>query len=106
MKVTAHGEDRIIERVGGKKKNAQKIAEKAYQYGLTHSESKGRLHKYLDKLYLKNPANNRDLRVYNHKVYIFIEERLITVLPLPHNLCELADIQLKKKREGNEQDKN
>lgn len=98
MKITIHGEDRIIERVGGKKKNAEKLAEKAFESGLTHGETSGRLHKYLTKLYFQNPENNGNMRVYHQKIYIFGGLVLITVLPLPHNLCALADIQQKKKQ--------
>ena len=97
MRVTIHGENRIVERVGGKKKNAEKIAEKAFRLGMAHSETKGRLNKYLTKLYFQNTSNNGNMRVYNRKVYIFKNEALITVLPLPHNLCEMADIQQRKK---------
>ena len=100
MRVTIHGENRIVERVGGKKKNAEKIAEKAFSLGMAHSETKGRLNKYLTKLYFQNTANNRNMRVYNRKIYIFKDETLITVLPLPHNLCGIADIQQKKKQEA------
>lgn len=97
MKVTDHGRSRIIERVGGKKNGAEKIAEKAFLNGLTHSETSGRLNKYLTKLYFSNKGNNGNMRVYNRKVYIFKDETLITVLPLPHNLCDMADSQQKKK---------
>jgi hypothetical protein len=31
------------------------------------------------------------MRVYHEKVFIFRGEVLITVLPLPHNLCDLAN---------------
>ncbi len=100
MKVTIHGKNRIVERVGGKKRNAEKIAEEAFRLGMTHSETRGRLNKYLTKLYFQHPGNNNNMRVYNHKVYIFCRERMITVLPLPHNLCGIADIQQKKKQDS------
>lgn len=98
MRVTNHGEQRIVERVGGKRKSAGKIAEKAFQYGLKHSETSGRLHKYITKLHFLHPDNNTNIRIYHRRVYIFGEDVLITVFQLPHNLCEIADIQQKKKQ--------
>ena len=96
--LTSHGKNRIIKRTEGKKKTAVKLAEKAFNEGIRHKEAKGRLKKYLDKLYLCHKTAN-NIRVYNQKVFLFQGEKLITVFSLPANLCKTAD-QISKKRSG------
>lgn len=95
--VTQHAAKRIRQRLGINKKAAEKNAEKALRYGVTHAEAKGKLCKYLDSIFLLNyrPTN---MRVYNRAVYLFRDQTLITVLPLPNNLWKLAD---KLQREKN-----
>ena len=88
--MTRHGTARVKDRVGGKKSKAQDNASRAFAYGLTHAETKASLKRYLDKLYLSHGTAN-NLRVYHHNVYVFRGTTLITVLPLPHNLCKTAD---------------
>ena len=90
MKLTKHGKNRLKKRLGASKKNVEKIAQDALQNGITHSEAKGRLSKYLDKLFFQHQTAT-NMRVYHEKVFIFRGEVLITVLPLPHNLCDLAN---------------
>lgn len=87
--VTYHGEKRIIQRVGGNKKSADKIAQKALEMGLSHSDTHGNLYKYLTKVSLHN-GNRNHVKVYNEKIYIFNKELLITVLNLPFDLCRTA----------------
>lgn len=103
--ITKHGKQRTKDRVGISKKLATKNATKAFEFGVTHAESKGSLRKYFDKLYLiHNRANN--VRIYNRNVYIFNGSKLITVLPLPQNLSKLADsIQDKKENEQEKEKK-
>ena len=96
--VTKHAEKRIRQRLGINKKSTEKAAEKALQLGVTHSETKGNLHRYLDGIFLLNykPTN---MRVYNHAVYLFRDTKLITVLPLPKNLWTYADKLQRNKKE-------
>lgn len=57
--MTNHSVKRTKERIGLSKKIADKNAQRALEYGVTHSEAKGGLCRYLDKLYLSNGnANN------------------------------------------------
>lgn len=95
--VTKHAEKRIRQRLGINKKSTDKAAEKALQFGITHAETKGKLHRHLDGIFLLNykPTN---MRVYNHSVYLFRDTKLITVLPLPRKLWIYADkLQQQKK---------
>lgn len=102
--VTDHGARRTKERVGLSKKLAEKNAEKALAFGLTHADTKAGLHKYLDKLYLSNGTAN-NMRIYHHYIYMFRGNTLITILPLPNNLCKLAD-KLQKEKGGGGSDNN
>lgn len=99
--MTKHAERRIRQRLGINKKATEKAAEKALQFGVNHSEAKGKLSKHLDGIFLLNyrPTN---MRVYNHAVYLFRNTVLITVLPLPKHLWVAADkLQRQKKEENN-----
>lgn len=90
VKMTNHSIQRTKDRLGLSKKIADKNAQKALEFGITHSETKGNLKKFLDKLYLsERKANN--MRIYNHNVYCFDNKTLITVINLPSNLCKVAD---------------
>ena len=80
--VTKHGKKRIKQRCKVSKKSAYKLAEKALKKGITHSETRGSLNRYLTSLYFKNQTAN-NIRIYNFKVFIFIGSVLITVLDLP-----------------------
>ena len=93
--VSNHAEKRIRERVGLKKKCVDKNAEKALEKGLKHSDVRGRLKKYMDKIYLSG-RNVNNARIYHHFVYLFHDNLLITVVPLPRELHAAADSQSKK----------
>ena len=77
------------------------IAEKALEFGITHAETKGKLSKHLDGIFLLNykPTN---MRVYNHSVYLFNGNILITVLPLPHKFWAYAD-KLQKQKDSDKE---
>ncbi len=83
MRITDHANQRIKERVGLNKKARTRHTQMALERGMRHSEAPSPLKKYLNALFLKyNSGNN--MRVYNHKVFIFQGETLITVLNLPN----------------------
>ena len=86
MKITEHAKGRIKKRCGLPKKALERNAKTAFDEGVKHSECTGRLRKYCDYLFLShrhvNSANN--IRFYGNHVYIFMDEKLITVLPLPN----------------------
>lgn len=96
--VTKHAEKRIRQRLGINKKSTEKAAEKALQMGVTHSETKGKLCRHLDGIFLLN-HNPTNMRVYNHAVYLFRGTKLITVIPLPKNLWTQADKLQRQKKE-------
>lgn len=82
MKVTTHGKKRIKQRCNISKKSIYKHVGKALEKGITHSETKGSLNRYLTSLYFKNGTAN-NIRIYNFKVFIFAGSTLITVFDVP-----------------------
>lgn len=85
IEVSRHAEKRLHERCGINHKSAQRIAEKAFEYGIQHSETKGNLKKWVTSLYFNN-KNANNIRLYGDKAYIFCGNVLVTVLQIPSNL--------------------
>ena len=96
--VTNHAKQRIHERMGVRKKTTDRVAENALKKGLTVKETKGKLKKYLNKLFLTHSVGN-NMRVYAEKVFIFQGDHLITVLSLPNEFKNLANICFSEKKE-------
>ena len=98
VELTEHSVRRTKDRVGLSKKIADKNAQKALEFGIKHSEFKGGLRRYLDKLYLSN-GNANNVRVYHRYVYLFRNNCLITIMNLPRKFCDIAD-QIQKQKDG------
>lgn len=95
MVVTKHAQKRLKERCGVSKKSADRMAKKAYEFGMTHSETTGNLKKWVDGLYFYNQTANQ-IRLYGDKAYIFRNQKLITVIQIPHNLVQFVKRREKK----------
>lgn len=90
MNVTRHAADRTHERLGIPKKATDKIAAKAFECGIRREEISGSLRRYLDHLYSQHyTANN--IRIFTYYIYIFCEETLVTVEPLPQKYRNTVD---------------
>jgi len=63
MGVTKHAGKRMKERCGLNKKSVDRIAEKAFEEGIPHNKTKGRLNKWISSLYFKNKKAN-NIRIY------------------------------------------
>lgn len=87
MIVTKHAENRIKERCGLGKKTGQRMAEKAFNEGIAHGQTKGRLNKWVTSLYFNNEKAN-NIRLYGDKAYIFCGETLVTVIQIPVGLMK------------------
>lgn len=85
IQVSKHAETRLRERCGINRKSAQRIAEKAFNEGIQHSQTKGNLKKWVTSLYFHNKTAN-NIRLFGDKAYIFSDSVLITVLQIPSNL--------------------
>lgn len=94
-RITKHAEQRIRERVGLPKQAINRNAERALENGLTHKEVSGSICRYADKLYLQyRKANN--IRFYGNQIYLFKDNILITVLPLPQKYRKVIETIRKK----------
>lgn len=99
LHITEHGEERVRKRCGVPKKAVRKMVTRAFEYGLTHSETTGKLNKYITSLYFKN-TNADNIRIYGDKVFIFSGTTLITVLNLPNIYKNLAKSCLERRVKG------
>lgn len=87
--LTDHAVQRTKERVGLPKRSAEKNAQKALENGIRHCETKGSLNRYITALYWKQKTAN-NIRIYCNNVYIFNNDVLITVFPLPQKYRNTA----------------
>lgn len=82
-KSTAHGRQRLKQRLGINKKSKDKVVERALANGIPHKELRGALKEYIGDLYKKQyTANN--IKIYGENVFIFKDDLLITVFHLPN----------------------
>ena len=63
------------------------MAQKAFDNGITHSQTKGRLNKWVTSLYFRNKSANK-IRLYGDKAYIFAGKTLVTVIQIPTDLTK------------------
>lgn len=82
VEMTHHSCKRIRERMGINNRGTERIANLALHKGITHAEATGDLKKYMTEIYLSHCTSN-NMRIYNNKIFIFHNVRLITVLQLP-----------------------
>ena len=99
--VTDHAARRTKERLGISKRISEKNADKALRMGIRHSDTSDSLHRYISSLHWKQQTAN-NVRIYCGNVYIFHDETLITVFPLPQKYRKTADrLRKEKKNEAN-----
>lgn len=89
INVTEHAEKRAKERCGWSRSAIHRMAEKAFESGITHSETRGKLHRYLSKIYMKE-KNTNNLRVYGTNIFLFAGHTLITVYNIPKDMLSGA----------------
>lgn len=85
--LTKHSISRLQQRCGVSKKNALKVARRAFRTGITHAQTHGNLHKFLDSIYLSQQKGT-NMRIYGNAVFVFKEDVLITVIRIPDNLLD------------------
>ena len=87
LEATKHAYDRAKERLSWKKKTLDRMMRKAFEEGVTHSDTTGQLNKYITDLWFKyKTANN--IRIYGENVYLFRFTKLITLYRLPTELTK------------------
>ncbi len=88
--VTRHAGRRARERLGIPKKATQSNADRALRNGIHLEQTSGSLRRYLDYIwYNDTPKNN--IRIYHQNIYIFNNDILVTILPLPAKYHKTAD---------------
>ena len=92
VKSTVHARERLKERNGIPKSAIGRIIERAYTSGLKREDTKGQLRAYLDEQYRKNGGFGDELRVYGDYLYVFHENKLITVFTIPQKLRKFVKI--------------
>lgn len=85
--VTKHALKRIKSRIGLNKKTIEKYATEAYVSGIPQSQTHGNLNRYLYKI----NTLKRNVKMYNHFIFFFDKNVLITVYPLPGGIHRHAN---------------
>lgn len=85
--VSKHAVRRLKERCGLNKRSAQRMADKAFTDGIRHSDTRGRLNKWVTSLYFYNRTAD-NIRLYGDKAYIFAGSTLVTVIQIPPDLLK------------------
>lgn len=100
-RVTNHAAKRTKERLGIPKRISEKNADQALKLGIKHSDTSGSLHRYITSLYWKQQTAN-NIRIYCENVYIFHNDTLITVFPLPQKYRSTVEQTRRKVHEDNQ----
>lgn len=112
--VTSHAADRLHTRSGLNKKSMQRIAERAYNQGISEDETKGLLQKYISDMSIYD--GKKIVKIYGDKAFIFApniktvfdeygvrseteQMILVTVILLPQKLHKKAVKTMKRKKE-------
>jgi len=85
--VTEHAYEKAKERLNWKGKVLDKMAQKAFDKGIQHKDTKGTLKKYITKLWF-NYKHCNNVRIYGENIYFFCGEKLITLYRLDTKLIK------------------
>lgn len=103
--ITDHAYQRAKERLSLNAKTFYKLALKALDNGITHSQTKGKLNRYITSLFFKSYSGN-NVRIYGDNIYIFDKKKLITVYRLPGEFLPIVRKILKINNHNNERKRN
>lgn len=88
--ITDHAYQRMKERCGWNKKAGARMADLAFNNGIRHQDTKGSLHRFIDKIYLSH-QNASKLVLYGQAVFIFGRGNvLVTVYAVPSRLRKMV----------------
>lgn len=85
MKISNHARQRMKERCGFNRKSQERMVEKAFNEGITHKQTKGKMNRWVTSLFFKN-CNANNIRLFGDFAYVFCGETLVTVIGIPINL--------------------
>ncbi len=83
--ITEHAYSRAKERLSLNAKSFNRLAITAFEKGLKHCETKGRLKRYIDSLWFKHKTAS-NIRIYGENIFFFAGSTLITVHQLSTEL--------------------
>jgi hypothetical protein len=89
--LTEHACKRARKRYRWNSGTLERMAIKAFDSGLRRNNTSGYLKYYLDEKFEKHQTAN-NLRLYGETVFVFVQNRLITVWHLPVELRPLAKV--------------
>ena len=103
--VTDHAYGRIKERMGLSNRAAARMAELAYEDGITYSETSGKLYQYIEGKTQSHLKPGINIKIYGEVVYCFLREKvnkkekifLLTAWNIPNDLKKSV-LSVKKKR--------
>lgn len=81
--LTDHSVEKAKERLNINRKSLQRIADKAFEHGLTHSEVKGSLSRYMDRLWFRG-SKAGNMRIFGEHIFLFAGNALITIFEIPN----------------------
>lgn len=97
--VTQHAHQRGRERLGLGRAALERTAEIALGEGFKHSDARGKLKRWIDRIYFaQRSANN--VRIHGEQLFLFAGSTLVTVFPVPAEFHRV----LKKMREQRAQE--
>lgn len=82
--VTQHAQKRIRKRIHINKKSSERQCKLALERGYDENTITGRLKDYIYTLSLR--SNTNLIKIYNNQIFIFKNEKLITVWNIPNKL--------------------
>jgi len=88
--ISDHAYKRAKERLGLNQKALDRMAEKAFNDGFKHGETKGTLQKYITKLWFDH-KNCNNVRIYGENIYFFRENKLVTLYRLHRKLIKFLN---------------
>lgn len=80
--ITDHAYDRARKRLKWSSSTLNRMINRIYYEGISSKNSKGTLKIYFEKLNNRNSQCN-NIRIFGNSVFFFMNNRLITMLPLP-----------------------
>lgn len=87
MDITKHAYKRAKKRLRWSKETLNKMAATSLEKGLSHSDCKGRLNRYVTRIWNKN-KNANNIKIYGENIFIFRDLILITIYRVPNNIAK------------------
>jgi len=87
LKATHHAVERAKERFHWNKETLFRMMYLAFDKGFKHSDTKGTLKRFMDKLWLQH-HNANNVRIYGENLYFFANRTLITLYRIDTKLTK------------------